>query len=204
MPTIDPQAAMKLQAELTAGETIFWAGKPNPSVIFHSQDWAMVPFSLLWGGFAIFWEAGAAGLWGNKPEANGQWAFGMLWGIPFVLIGQYLIWGRFVVEAWLKRCTFYAVTNRRVLFLQEGLKRKSRVVYLDAISEIQHEGSATGHIWLGPKTSPFAGRNQPRQGWSAISIDGSVPVLADIDDVDSVYRLIRDLREKRLETKAAS
>jgi hypothetical protein len=204
MPTIDPQAAMKFQSELTPSESIFWAGMPNPSVIFHSQDWALVPFSLLWGGFAIFWEAGVAGLWGNKPGVNGPWTFGMLWGIPFVLIGQYLIWGRFIVDAWLKRRTYYAITNRRVLFLQEGPKRKSRVVYLDSISEIQRDGSPTGRIWLGPKVAPFAGRNQPRQGWTATSIDGAVPVLADIDDVDSVYRLILDLREKRRETLPAT
>jgi len=38
MPTIDPQASMKLQSELMPGERIFWAGMPNPSVIFHSSD----------------------------------------------------------------------------------------------------------------------------------------------------------------------
>ena len=194
---------MKLQPELTPGETIHWAGMPNPSVIFHIEDWAMIPFSLLWGGFTIFWEAEAAGSWSNKPAASHPWEFGMLWGAAFVLIGQYLIWGRFVVDAWLKRHTYYAVTNRRILFLQDGFKRKSRAVYLDALSEIQQEGSATGRIWLGPKGSMFGGRNQPRQSLSAVNINAAVPVLADIDDVDSVYHLIRDLREKRLVTKAA-
>ena len=59
MGTIDPQAAAKVQMELMSGENLYWAGMPNRGVVFHSDDWAMVPFSLLWGGLAIFWEAGA-------------------------------------------------------------------------------------------------------------------------------------------------
>lgn len=74
-----------------SGESIFWSGMPNPSVIFHSADWYTVPFSLLCGGFAIFWEAGVAGWWGHKLEPSGVWTFGMIWGVPLVLIGQYFI-----------------------------------------------------------------------------------------------------------------
>ena len=204
MPTIDPQASMKLQSELMPGERIFWAGMPNASVIFHSSDWVMVPFSLLWGGFAIFWEAGASGFWGHQPGSNHPPTFLTIWGVPFVLIGQYFIWGRFVVDAWLKRRTYYAVTDRRVLLLQEGLKRKIRAVYLDSVTETQRDGSSTGTLWLGPKTSMASGRNRSNQGWSFLNIDAAVPMLADIDDVDSVYRLILDLRQKRTEARASS
>lgn len=54
MTAIDPRAAMKLQPEMMSGESVYWAGMLSPGVIFHSDDWTMVPFSLLWGGFAIF------------------------------------------------------------------------------------------------------------------------------------------------------
>ena|SRR5271168_3399446 len=200
MPFIDPQASMKLQPELMSGESILWAGMPNPSVIFHSTDWALVPFSLLWGGFAIFWEAGVAGWWGKN---SGQpWGFGMLFGAAFVVMGQYFIWGRFVMDAWLKRRTYYAITDRRVLLVQEGFKRKTRAVYLDSITETQREGSSTGSLWLGPKLSMFGGRGRSSQSWSFLNVDAPVAVLADIDDVDSVYRLILDLRQKRTEGKS--
>jgi hypothetical protein len=39
----------------------------------------------------------------------------VLWGVPFVVIGQYMIWGRFLYDAWLKPRTYYGITNRRVL-----------------------------------------------------------------------------------------
>jgi hypothetical protein len=103
MPNIDPIAALKLQPELLSGESIYWAGMPNPRRIFHSDDWALIPFSLLWGGFAIFWEATALGYvnFGSKSSAHSAPSFFVLWGIPFVLYGQYMIWGRFIVDGWL-------------------------------------------------------------------------------------------------------
>jgi len=65
----------------------------------------MIPFSLFWGGFAIFWEAGARGHWRNTPRSHPAPFFFLLWGIPFILIGQYMICGHFAYEAWLKRRT---------------------------------------------------------------------------------------------------
>src|SRR5579863_4071401 len=120
MITIDPQAAMKLQPELSASERIQWAGSPNPGVIFHSDDWFIIPFSFLWGGFAIFWEASDLGIWETHAKSHPISWFMAFWGFPFVVIGQYMIWSRFFWDAWLKRRTYYAVTNRRVLILQEG------------------------------------------------------------------------------------
>jgi hypothetical protein len=196
MNLIDPRAAMKLQPELSSGETIYWAGMPNPSVIFHSDDWTMIPFSFLWGGFAIFWEAGVLRFWGNHSHGNPISWFMALWGVPFIVIGQYMIWGRFLVDAWLKRRTYYAVTNRRVLILQESWKRNSQFSFLESIPEITREGVATGTLWLGTKLPPFGSRGSTTRGFSRFSVGGPVPKLVDIDDVDSVYRLILDLREQ--------
>jgi hypothetical protein len=102
MGPFDPEAAAKLQSELLSGESVLWAGRPNFGVIFHSDDWYMIPFSLLWGGFAIFWEAGVLGYWGHNSKGTPS-VFMALWGIPFVVIGQYMIWGRFLYDAVKKR-----------------------------------------------------------------------------------------------------
>jgi hypothetical protein len=193
MATIDPDAALKIQPELLSGESLQWAGKPNPGVIFHSDDWYLVPFSLLWGGFTIFWEASVLGYWARQPRSPST--FMVIWGIPFILIGQYMIWGRFLYDAWLKRRTYYAVTNRRVLVLQEGWQRETKSNYLEGIPAIEREGTTTGTIWFGEKYSPFSGRAPRRRSTSHFKI-GHIPVFADIDDVDSVYRLVTDLREK--------
>jgi hypothetical protein len=190
---IDPRSVISVQSELTSGEDIRWAGMPNPKVIFHSDDRLAIPFYLLWTGFWVYWEARALGYCGK----DGSSGFMALWGIPFLVIGQYFVWGRFFVDAWLKRRTYYAVTNQRVLIVQDGWTRKVRFTYLESIPEIVREGMTIGTLWLGPRLPVIAGRRQPTRDTSRFKVDGHVPVLADVNDVDSVYRLIMELREKR-------
>jgi hypothetical protein len=172
---------------MLSGESVYWAAMPNPSVIFHSDDWAAVPFSLLWGGFAIFWEAGALGYWGNGSRGGGPSLFMVIWGVPFVLIGQYMIWGRFLYDAWLKRRTYYAITNKRLLIVQEGWSQKTSSMYLGEIPAIERDGATTGTIWFGKKYPLLGGRGQKKRSMSRFDM-GDVPVFADVDDVDGVQR----------------
>ena len=37
-------------------ESILWKGKPEKLHLLELTDIYMIPFSLLWTGFAIFWE----------------------------------------------------------------------------------------------------------------------------------------------------
>ena len=195
MGFVDPEVSSKVQSELMAGEALLWAGKPNPGVVFHSDDLYLIPFSLFWGGFTIFWEMGALGYWGHGGKGGAPSAFMALWGIPFLVIGQYLIWGRFLYDGWLKRRTYYAVTNRRVLIMQNGWKQKTSWLHISAIPTVEREGSTTGTLWFGPKYPVFGARGQKTRSMSRFAL-GAVPVFADIDDLDSVYRTVLDLRDK--------
>jgi hypothetical protein len=194
MGAIDPLAAIKMQPEMLNGESLHWAGMPDSSVIFHSDDWLLVPFGLFWAAFSIFWEAGVLGYWGNNTRHGGPSLFMALWGIPFIVIGQYLVWGRFFYDAWLKRRTYYAVTNRRVFVLQEGWKRKSSWAYVEAIPTIERDGTRRGTLWFGTRPPMMASRRQRGRNPSRFAL-GEVPVFADIEDADGVLRLVHDLRE---------
>ena len=96
------------QNVLLKGEKLLWTGKPARGLLFTPQDWFWIPFSLMWCGFAIFWEATVV----SSPKSPD---FMKLWGVPFVLVGLYMVVGRFVLDAWLRRGARYAVTNKRVL-----------------------------------------------------------------------------------------
>lgn len=97
----------RLRPLLRQGEQIRWVGQPDPRVLFTPADGFLVPFSLMWGGFAVFWEI--------QVVSGGAPTFFALWGIPFVLIGLYFIVGRFIYKKRRKLKTVYGLTDSRVI-----------------------------------------------------------------------------------------
>lgn len=169
---------------LLAGEKIEWQGGPQQGVLFTAQDVFLVPFSLLWCGFAIFWEFGAA-----KSDGN---TFFTLWGIPFVCIGLYFVVGRFVFDAWLRARMVYAVTNMRALIQRVGPFGKFTALNLAQISEMDlaESGNGRGTIRLGPALSFFGSR-----GFSAWSPSQSpVPQFLGIENARDVFNRIQKRR----------
>src|SRR3954468_4100943 len=99
--------ASPIGRELARDERILWSGQPRQGLTLRAGDVLMIPFSLFWCGFAVFWEwsvlhSGAPGLFA-------------LWGLPFIGMGIYLVVGRFFAESWQRARTYYAVTSERVL-----------------------------------------------------------------------------------------
>jgi hypothetical protein len=186
----------QLQQELGSSESLAWAGKPNTRVIFHPSDWYMIPFSLMWGGFAIFWEFGVTGTGGSSSN-HAVPSFFMLWGIPFIVVGQYFIWGRFFYAAWKKTRIVYAITNQRILVLVLSPGRKVISSFIDAIPSIDKEirSDGIGTLKFGDVGSMW-GMNNRRNNKSmdGLYLDSGIPVFVDIDDAASVYSLVTKLR----------
>src|SRR6186713_2604653 len=98
---MNAEAEIELGPRLDAGESLLWSGRPRQGMLLRPADVFLIPFSLLWGGFAIFWE--------TTVVKSGAPIFMQLWGIPFVLAGLYLIVGRFFVDARLRSRTYYGL-----------------------------------------------------------------------------------------------
>lgn len=193
---VSPDSQLVIQPELGSNERLLWADRPKPGFTLHREDVFLIPFSLLWGGFAIFWEAGVAGLWGNATRSSPVSSFMMLWGIPFVLIGQYFMWGRFIYASWKKKRTYYGVTDRRVIVVQNAWRKQVASAYIDTLPTLIKETglNGSGTLRFAQPASPWLGA----RGWGAwdgMSI-GTVPTFIDIENLDFVYRLVSDLREK--------
>lgn len=131
----DQEARDLIRSELERDETLIWAGRAGRGIRFTSRDAFMIPFSLMWCGFAIFWET-------TVILVNAPLLF-KLWGIPFVVVGLYIVFGRFLVDARRRAKTFYGVSDRRALIVFAGRTRRVTSLQL-ANQQLQLEQSARG------------------------------------------------------------
>jgi hypothetical protein len=168
---------------LVGSEQVLWAGRPDASRLFHRSDLFAIPFSLLWGGFAIFWEVAVI--------AGGA-RFLALFGVPFVAVGLYLIAGRFGHQRYVKRRTWYAVTDRRVLVLR---RRRSgdelEAAFLDALPGVHHDA----------RSVVFASRPADRDAsFFRIATAKDAPLaFQDIANAAHVAEVVTQLRQARPE-----
>jgi hypothetical protein len=183
----------KINTELLSGENILWQGKPDQKMVFTKSDILLIPFSLLWGGFALFWEANVLGIGiiPNKAPGDVFLPFA-LFGIPFVLMGLYFIFGRFVYKNYMKSMTDYFVTNQRILI---SSKNTIRTIELKSIN------STTKRINSNGQGSITFGELGSYQLYANTGMDffmkGQAPIaFYDIDRVEDVYRMIQDLKQK--------
>lgn len=177
----------KLQKELSAGESLLWSGRPKQGVLLRGSDVFMIPFSLLWGGFAIFWEYSA--------YTSGAPPFFLLFGGVFVVVGLYFIFGRFVADSIKRKGTYYGVTNDRVLILSEFPTRKLKSLNLRTLSDItfSNKSDGSGSITFGPQhpmSSWMGGMSWPGMG------QYQSPMFEFIKNAKTVYETIRDAQKK--------
>ena len=170
------------QRYLAPHESVRWTGKPAQGLLFRASDALMVPFTLLWCGFAIFWEAGAS--------ASGLTMFS-LWGVPFVLVGLYMVVGRFFYDAWLRSRTSYALTDRRALILSGAFEQKLTSVELSTLTELHYKPGSGGQgtIVFGPEAPLPAGMTFGRRYGVAS------PEFFKVDNADGAYAMIQRQRQ---------
>jgi hypothetical protein len=177
---METSAETLINSELGAGERLLWSGRPRQGLLLRRADVLLVPFSLMWGGFAFFWE--------YSVFTEGAPVFFRLWGIPFVLVGLYMIAGRFFLEAKQRETTFYAVTNQRILIVSGIWSRRIKSLNTRSLSDISLDQTSDdrGTITFGP-ANPFS-TFAPGAAWPGMP---QVPSFDSIADARSVYETIR-------------
>jgi len=180
--TVNAEPENLLASHLTAGERLLWSGRPRQGVLLRPSDAFFIPFSLLWGGFVIFWEYSVLSM-GKAP------LFFALWGIPFVVIGLYFIAGRFLVDARQRVNAVYGVTNQRIVIVTGLFTRKVKSLNLRTLSDISldERRNGMGTVSFGP-TNPF-GWWGGGMAWPGMPT-GS-PAFELIPNARSVYEIVR-------------
>ncbi|MCA9114933.1 MAG: PH domain-containing protein [Planctomycetaceae bacterium] len=171
-----------LALELSPGERLLWAGQPRKGLMFRQIDVIMIPFSLMFCGFAVFWEYMVL-----RMEAPLDFA---LFGLLFVAVGLYLLIGRYFVDAWQRARTFYGVTSDRILIISGIHQRSTRSIPLDQLKELSltERSDGTGSVTLGPELAIIT----PQTGTRRPTVHrGLGPRFDEIEHVREVYEIIR-------------
>jgi hypothetical protein len=166
---------------LSINELVLWSGAPRQGLMLRASDLLMIPFSLMWGGFAVFWEY-------SVFTSDAPLLF-RLWGIPFVLVGLYMVAGRFVVEAWQRAYTDYAVTDDRIIIRSGIFRRQMKSLNLRAMGEfsLTENGKGEGTIVFG--VSPAGNMFSGLASWPGVE---ELPRFDTIPDARKVYEIIRN------------
>jgi hypothetical protein len=181
-------ASSVIQRELSPGEQVLWSGQPRGGIRMRAIDAFVIPFSILWCGFAIFWEVMALTA---SSKAPGPLAIIFpVFGVPFVLIGLYMVFGRFIVEAKARERTFYGVTNERIIIVSGLFSRRTKSLNLRTLTDISltERADGSGSVSFGP-SNPFS------QWFPVASWPGAgqfvIPSFDLIDRAREVYDLLR-------------
>ncbi len=126
---------IEIQKELVAKEKLLWAGCPKQGLLFRHHDLYLIPFGVIWLGFAIFWEVIVVGHYLPEPSETADPLYPIL-GLPFLLIGIYFLIGRFVLDAKVRAQTVYGLTNERVIIPSGLFGRRIESQFISELSDL--------------------------------------------------------------------
>lgn len=184
----------RFDSTLLPDEQVLWSGQPDPKALLTVADIFLIPFSLLWGGMAIFMFAQVL-----LESLNGTHPAPLIFHLValfFLLIAIYFIAGRFALKAWVKRRTFYAVTDRRILILSEALGSRLQAVFIDTLPLVEKSVGRTGRGTVVFGTAPFFTGLYRNTGLDLFGggLRQQVPAFYDIPDAEQVAALVMRLR----------
>lgn len=175
----DDDAFEALREYTNNGEALIWTGRPVQGIRLRKSDWVLIPFSLLWGGFAIGWEIGVLMM-------GAGWFFA-LFGIPFVIIGLYLIIGRFFHDAWYRSKVYYGMTAEELFIKRPKSVENIPFTKINNL-EVQEEKNGRGSLNFNMGVAAKSNQNTP-------TLPSAGHVLDGIYNVTEPYHIIRNYKK---------
>ncbi len=170
-----PSTQTLFQNEMLKDEKILWTGQPKKGFVLTIRDILQILAGLFFIGMGSFFEYGAIQSFD---------LFAMIFGLLFLLPGLCMVLGNISSRNYQTKRTYYAVTNQRIIILINSSNKKVESIVINQIpvlnKTVKKDGSGTIRF-----DNSGAGENS--YSVEALSFDN-------IMDVDTVYRMIIDLR----------
>ena len=178
-----------LTQKLDHNERLLWSGQPLRGIRLRAQDARLIPFSILWCSFAIFWEYMAL-TQTLKAPTHTDIVF-PLFGLFFVFFGLYFLFGRFFVDALNRAHMFYGITSDRIIIVSGLFSQQIKSLQLRTLTDVSltERSDGSGTITFGPTYMMNAfsrGNFYPGRG-------GYAPPSFDlIEHAKDVYDIVRN------------
>lgn len=181
---------------LEKDEDILWQPPPRAGVDFTHFVSLGFLFGLFFAGFAVFWMNMASTITGSFRDDpfGGIFAF---FGIPFLLIGLFMAFGKPFWGAFRRSKTNYTLTTKNAYIASNVLGKRSLHNHPIAdMTKLNLVDGTPGTLWFAKKfiqsTSRQSGRRRTHTYATPISFER-------IDDVRTVYGPMRDIQTQGTE-----
>lgn len=183
----DSNLKLELAPYLDPHERLLWAGKPKGGFQLNIMDAFLIPFSIFWCGFSFVWVFLAI-------QAN--FFFG-LFGIPFIIVGIYMLIGRFIVDKRKRENTVYGLTEQRVLFKTGKSKVEVQSFQISTLpdADLIETSDGLGTISFGLKNVFMSKSRSSNSDYG----EKGPPALSQIPDARKVFNQIIQLKETKHE-----
>ncbi len=131
------EASAIIATHLHPGERLLWAERPKQGFAVRAVDFWVVPFMLCWSTGVVYSTVSIIKQEGASPGL-------LLFILPFILLGVYMLFGRFWIDARVRSRTYYGVTDQRVLIISGILAKQTRSIYLKELLEMQFTRRSDG------------------------------------------------------------
>ncbi len=179
---------LQIKPYLDVSEDILWCDKPVKKFVFTANDIFTTLFGVVWLAFSLFWVISAFYATG-RSDATMLKIF-PFFGMPFVLVGLYLLFFRHIFSAIKRKNMIYALTNKRALVVHTGKRQYVQEYRYEDISNIQIKCSDddVGSIFFLTGAISYN-----RNGRSYASTSG----IFGIKDTKKVYKILSLCLEKK-------
>ena len=171
---------------LDTNEDVLWCDKPVKKLVFTSADIFTTLFGVVWLSFSVFWIVSA---YFAIEASDGSFKLFPLFGVPFVLVGLYLLFFRHFVSLIKRKNMVYALTNKRAMIVHTGKRKYVQEYRYENISNIQMkcDDNDVGSIFF------LTGEIRYNNGRSYSSTSG----IFGIKDTKKVYKILSQCMENK-------
>ena len=159
---MDLEAQQEINRQLGSTERIRWVGRPKTGLTFQALDIFPTLFGMFWLAVIV---PGFLGAWRSEDGPP----FPILFMVPFLLVGLYLVIGRFVFDAWRRSRTFYGLTEQRVIILSGWFSTSIKSIPIKSLPDLslKEKSNGSGTIIFG--TGRFGSEIYARIYWPGMS-----------------------------------